>query len=29
HATYTTILLVPYAYFLYVRIKQEEKLMNI
>ncbi len=28
HATYTTILLVPYAYFLYVRIKQEEKLMN-
>ncbi|HHE7683374.1 TPA: isoprenylcysteine carboxyl methyltransferase family protein [Staphylococcus aureus] len=29
HATYTTILLVPNAYFLYVRIKQEEKLMNI
>ncbi|OHO68039.1 hypothetical protein HMPREF2580_10850 [Staphylococcus sp. HMSC036D05] len=29
HATYTTILLIPYAYFLYVRIKQEEKLMKI
>ncbi|MDU3213816.1 MAG: isoprenylcysteine carboxylmethyltransferase family protein [Staphylococcus epidermidis] len=29
HATYTTLLLVPYAYFLIVRIRQEEKLMNI
>ena len=29
HATYTTILLIPYAYFLYVRIKQEERLMKI
>ena len=27
HATYTTVLLIPYAYFLFVRIKQE--LMNI
>lgn len=29
HATYTILLLVPYAYFLIVRIRQEEKLMNI
>lgn len=29
HASYTSILLIPYAYFLYVRIKQEEKLMNL
>lgn len=29
NATYTTLLLVPYAYFLIVRIRQEEKLMNI
>ena len=29
HATYTTVLLIPYAYFLFVRIKQEEKLMNM
>lgn len=29
HATYTTLLLVPYAYFLIARIRQEENLMNI
>ncbi|ARJ50762.1 isoprenylcysteine carboxyl methyltransferase family protein [Staphylococcus lutrae] len=28
-ATYTTLLLIPYAYFLYVRIRQEEKLMSL
>ncbi|PCF85537.1 isoprenylcysteine carboxylmethyltransferase family protein [Staphylococcus delphini] len=29
HATYTSILLIPYAYFLFVRIRQEEKLMSL
>ncbi|MFP4925558.1 isoprenylcysteine carboxylmethyltransferase family protein, partial [Staphylococcus pseudintermedius] len=29
HATYTAILLIPYAYFLFVRIRQEEKLMSL
>ncbi|REH94370.1 isoprenylcysteine carboxylmethyltransferase family protein, partial [Staphylococcus felis] len=29
HATYTSILLIPYAYLLYTRIQQEEKLMNL
>ena len=29
HATYTALLLVPYAYFLIARIRQEENLMNI
>lgn len=29
HATYTTLLLVPYAYLLIARIRQEENLMNI
>lgn len=29
HASYTSLLLLPYAYFLYVRIQQEEKLMAL
>jgi isoprenylcysteine carboxyl methyltransferase (ICMT) family protein YpbQ len=29
HATYTSVLLLPYAYFLYTRIVQEEKMMNL
>lgn len=29
HATYTSMLLLPYAYFLYTRILQEEKMMNL
>ena len=29
NATYTALLLVPYAYFLIARIRQEENLMNI
>lgn len=29
HASYTSLLLLPYAYFLYVRIQQEEKLMSL
>ena len=29
HATYTSMLLLPYAYFLYTRILKEEKMMNL
>lgn len=29
HAPYTSVLLIPYAYFLYTRIIQEEKMMNL
>ncbi|MBF7030188.1 isoprenylcysteine carboxylmethyltransferase family protein [Staphylococcus kloosii] len=29
HATYTSVLLIPYAYFLHTRIVQEEKMMNL
>lgn len=29
HATYTSVLLIPYAYFLYTRIVQEEKMMDL
>lgn len=29
HASYTSLLLLPYGYFLYTRILQEEKMMNL